>query len=287
MGKHAVTICFGNYKGGVGKTKNAVLNAYEIAKKGKRCLVVDLDPQGNATTVLVRTKQQHTNEVFVFNKTLMGAVKDNDLTGLPVNIVKNLDLLPSYIDFAGYISFLDLTYGLVPDNHPAYKDIQKKKLYHLKHLLEPFSSQYDYVFIDVPPTKSVITDSAVIASQYVLIVLQTQELALDGALAYLQDLNALYNDYDAQFDICGVLPVLMDGRGSTDLFILERAKQEFGEENIFKTHVPNMARLKRFDNTGILEEDRWDIKVIDLYKKVSKELMERIAYFEEAKRNNG
>ena len=72
----------------------------------------------------------------------------------------------------------------------------------------------------------------------------------------------------------------MDGNASFDKFVLENATNIFGEENIFNTKIPNMARLKRFDNTGITEFDRHDQKVIDLYDIVSNELMERIKYFE-------
>lgn len=72
----ALNICLGNYKGGVCKTKNTVMIAYSLAKMGKKCLVLDLDPKGNATTVLVRTKQnQETGKVFNFEKTLMGLFK--------------------------------------------------------------------------------------------------------------------------------------------------------------------------------------------------------------------
>ncbi|MBC1420055.1 AAA family ATPase [Listeria fleischmannii] len=279
----AITICVGNYKGGVGKTKNNILNAYEIAKTGKKCLVIDLDPQGNSTTVLIRTKKAHSSDVFSFDKTLMTAVKEDNLSGLEVEIVHNLYLLPSYIDFANYTTFLDLQYGIVEESHPDFNSITQKKITHLAKLLQPLKEKYDYIFIDVPPTKSYITDSAVMASDYVLIVLQTQELSLDGATMYLQDLQNLSQIYGGDFEICGVLPVLMDGNASLDQFVLENAAEVFGEENIFEHKVPNMARLKRFDNTGIVENDRHDLRVIEFYKDVANELVNRIDYFEKEK----
>lgn len=276
----AITLTVGNYKGGVGKTKNGIMNAYEFAKKGFKTLVIDLDPQANATTVLLRTKKLHSEEVFSFNKTLMAAVKDNELIGIETEIMNNLYLLPSYIDFANYSTFLDLTYGLVEDTDPNFENLTSKKINHLNKLLQPFKEKYDYIFIDVPPTKSYITDSAVMASDYVLIVLQTQELSLDGAIEYLNDLQKLATKYNSNFEIVGVLPVLIDGNASLDKFVLDNATKNFGEENMFKIKVPNMARLKRFDNTGITEFDRHDKKVIDFYKEVSDELLERINYFE-------
>lgn len=280
----AITICVGNYKGGVGKTKNSILSAYELAKTGKRCLVIDLDPQANATTVLIRTKKLHSDEIFSFNKTLMSAVREGDLEGLEVEICDNLFLLPSYIDFSNYPTFLDLKFGLKPDRDPDYDVTYGKKISYLSTLLESFKDKYDYIFIDVPPTKSYITDSAVIASDYVLIVLQTQELSLDGAIMYLKDLRILSETYSADFEICGVLPVLMDKNSSLDHFVLSHAEEIFGEENIFDMKVPGMERLKRFDNTGITERDKHDKKVIDVYKKITKELIERIDYFEELKK---
>lgn len=276
----AITITFGNYKGGVGKTKNNILIAYELAKKGYKTLVVDLDPQANATTVLLRTKKLHSEEVFSFDKTLMSAIKEGDITGIETEIMQNLFLLPSYIDFANYVSFLQLTYGLVEEDHPEYETIYQNQISHFNRLLEPLKKEYDYIFIDVPPTKSSITDSAVLASNYVLIVLQTQELSLDGATEYLNDLRKIATRYNGNFEIVGVLPVLMDGNATLDKFVLSNAESVFGEGNIFDNKIPNMARLKRFDNTGITEFDRHDKKVIDLYDLVSDELLERIKYFE-------
>lgn len=275
-----ITICVGNYKGGVGKTKNNVMNAYGLAKKGFRVLVVDLDPQANSTTVLVRTKKANSEEVFSFDKTLMTAVREGNLEGLEVPIVDNLWLLPSYIDFANYTTYLDIRYGIVEEDDPDYHNITKEKITYFSKLLQPLKDKYDYIFIDVPPTKSYITDSAVMCSDYVLIVLQTQELSLDGAQMYLKDLQTLAEEYDGGFEICGVLPVLMDGNGSVDKFVLDNAAELFGKENMFNIKVPNMARLKRFDNTGIIEIDQHDKRVIEFYSEVADELLNRINYFE-------
>lgn len=276
-----------NYKGGVGKTKNTTLNAYEVAKKGYKCLVVDLDPQSNATTVLIRTKQAHDpDNVFSFEKTLMTAVREESLENLAVPIIENLDLLPSYIDFANYSTFLDKRFGVVEEGDPDYHEITKQKITYFNQLLTPLKEQYDYIFIDVPPTKSYLTDSAVMASNYILIVLQTQELSYDGAVQVLEDLRKLAIEFNADFEICGVLPVLMDSNATLDQFVLANAAEIFGEENIFANKIPNMARLKRFDNTGIIENDRHDKRVIELYDKVSSELIERINFFEKGETND-
>ncbi|MBH0158746.1 AAA family ATPase [Fictibacillus sp. 5RED26] len=278
----ALTLCVGNYKGGVGKTKNNVMNAYALAKKGYKVLVVDLDPQANSTTVLVRTKRAASSEIFSFEKTLMSAVRTGNLEGLEVQIIDNLWLLPSYIDFANYTTFLDIQFGILEEDDPDYHEVTKNKITYFSKLLEPLKNKYDYIFIDVPPTKSYITDSAVMCADYILIVLQTQELSLDGAQMYLKDLQTLADEYNGEFEICGVLPVLMDGNATLDQFVLDHAAEVFGEENIFENKVHNMARLKRFDNTGIIEVDQHDKRVIKLYSKVADELVSRIQYFEES-----
>jgi chromosome partitioning protein len=278
----ALTLCVGNYKGGVGKTKNNVMNAYALAKKGYKVLVVDLDPQANSTTVLVRTKRAASSEIFSFEKTLMSAVRTGNLEGLEVQIIDNLWLLPSYIDFANYTTFLDIQFGILEEDDPDYHEVTKNKITYFSKLLEPLKDKYDYIFIDVPPTKSYITDSAVMCADYILIVLQTQELSLDGAQMYLKDLQTLADEYNGEFEICGVLPVLMDGNATLDQFVLDHAAEVFGEENIFENKVHNMARLKRFDNTGIIEVDQHDKRVIKLYSKVADELVSRIKYFEES-----
>lgn len=277
----AYTICVGNYKGGVGKTKNCIMIAYSLANKGYKTLVIDLDPQGNASTVLGRTKQQQdVNNFFTFESTLMTAVKRNCLKDSIVTIFDNLDLLPSYIDFANYPLFLDLEFGVSDPESKNFKEIDSEKKQYFKKLLEPVKNVYDFILIDVPPTKSIFTDSAVLASNYILLVLQTQELALDGAMVYLKDLKGLAVDYNANFEICGILPVLLDNNSSLDKLVLKLAKERFGKENVFNVEIPQMARLKRFDNTGITNFDRHDRKVIDLYEKVADELLERIELLE-------
>lgn len=272
----ATTITVGNYKGGVGKTKNAVMIAYHLAKSNKKVLVVDLDPQGNATIVLTRTKQNISNEPFVVGKTLMTAITEENLNSSLVNIMDNLDLLPSYIDFSNYDTFLNHKFGMLDSKHENYKKLQIAKMNYLSNLLSPLKDNYDYIIIDVPPTKGIITDSAVSASDYILLILQTQELSLNGAVLYVNDLKLLITEYDVDIEICGILPVLLENNATIDRLILELAKEKFGDENIFDTIVPHMRRLKRFDNTGITDIDHHDKATHEIYEKVSKEMIERI-----------
>ncbi|EEK81121.1 hypothetical protein bcere0010_53050 [Bacillus cereus ATCC 4342] len=273
MLKMAITITVGNYKGGVGKTTNAVLNSYEVAKKGKRTLLVDLDPQSNATKSLMLTKSiLNPDEIVTVEKTLMKGIQEGNLDGLEVEIMENLYLIPSYVDFQDFAKFL-------------YKTCtsEKEEDHYFKGLLEKIKHKYDYIFIDVPPMSLEVTKNAVVASDYVLIALQTQERSLTGAENYVNELIKLKEQYDLDIEVVGILPVLLKNNGKVDEYIMENAREIFGEENLFKNVVPQMERIKRFDVNGITEKDRHDMNVIELYETISDELLSRIDMFEKMK----
>ncbi|MFE8095767.1 ParA family protein, partial [Bacillus toyonensis] len=136
---------------------------------------------------------------------------------------------------------------------------------------------------DVPPMSLEVTKNAVVASDYVLIALQTQERSLTGAENYVNELIKLKEQYDLDIEVVGVLPVLLKNNGKVDEYIMENAREIFGEENLFKNIVPQMERIKRFDVNGITEKDRHDMNVIELYETISDELLSRIDMFEKMK----
>ena len=268
----AITITFGNFKGGTGKTTNSSLIAYILSNLGYKTLLIDLDPQGNATTLYLKTKQRISHEVVKFEKTLMSAISDNDLKSIITPVKQYLDLLPSYADFTSFPLYLEQLY---PDN-------QKERAMHLRKLLAPVKDNYDFIIIDVPPTVSVYTDNALMVSDYTVIVMQTQERSMDGAKAYIIYLQELIDNFGADFDILGVLPVLLKNSSNVDKTILKMARKEFGEENMFSNVVKNMERLKRYDVTGIGDftlvdnADVHDKRVFELYENVTKELIDRL-----------
>ena len=268
----AITITFGNFKGGTGKTTNSSLIAYILSNLGYKTLLIDLDPQGNATTLYLKTKQRISHEVVKFEKTLMSAISDNDLKSIITPVKQYLDLLPSYADFTSFPLYLEQLY---PNN-------QKERAMHLRKLLAPVKDNYDFIIIDVPPTVSVYTDNALMVSDYTVIVMQTQERSMDGAKAYIIYLQELIDNFGADFDILGVLPVLLKNSSNVDKTILKMARKEFGEENMFSNVVKNMERLKRYDVTGIGDftlvdnADVHDKRVFELYENVTKELIDRL-----------
>lgn len=266
------TITFGNFKGGTGKTTNSSMIAYMLSNLGYKTLLIDLDPQGNATSLFLKTKQRFSGEIVSFEKTLMAAISDSDLGSIITPIKDNLFLLPSYADFTSYPYFLEKLYP--NDNY--------SRAMHFDKLLINIKPEYDYILIDVPPTVSIYTDSALMTSDSTVIVMQTQERAMDGARSYIVYLQELINNYEARFDILGILPVLLKNTSQVDQSILKLAHEEFGANNMFNNVIKNMERLKRYDVTGIsdpelvLKTDVHDKRVFDLYKEVTDEMLNRL-----------
>lgn len=287
----ATTLLFGNMKGGVGKTTNSVMVAYQLAKMGYKTLVCDLDPQANATQLLRRTYGlQHDGADLKIDKTMMVALSEQDIKSAIVNIMDNLDLLPSSEDFKSYPDFLEITF--MPDKEKIAENpsslqsemsaVKEQRISYFAKQLEKVKDDYDVVVIDVPPTLSVFTDSAIYATDEVVIVLQTQQRSLDGAETFFEYLQQMYNSYeDVDFDILGVLPVLLKTRSGLDDQILEDAKEDFGENALFDQIIHHMERLKRYDRTGIADHeltkaDIHDRKIHYIYSELTKEIVERL-----------
>lgn len=264
----ALTIVIGNQKGGVGKTTNTYLIAYTLAKMGIHTLVADLDPQANATKTLMLTKSQQEDAVYSIKKTLMVGVQEKDLTDLPVKIMDNLDLIPSYIDFQ------DFTKYLYQNTNNEYEETHL-----LEPLFNPLKKKYDVIMLDVPPFSIEITRNAVIFSDFALISLQTHDDSLSGAEEYVNTLSKLQQEYQLDIEVIGILPMLHDARNGVDQTIIQSAKDEFGEENVFTNIVTQMARIKRFPINGITDKDRFDKRVLDKYQQVTDELLSRIGLF--------
>lgn len=257
----------GNFKGGVGKTTNAVMSAYTLSNRGYKTLLIDFDPQANATELLFTTMNNVYKTKPKFSETLYIAITKNSLSQAIINIKSNLDLLPSFTDLEKYSDYLTELYD---------DDFSKDN--HFKALLEKVSDKYDYIIIDVPPQLNRFTNSALVASNYVIVILQTQERSLKGAEKYIEHLIQLNTDYKTNIEILGLLPVLVQNGNDLDLDIIEDAEKLFGKDNIFNTKIKMMQRLKRYDRTGITDnsKDIHDKRVHDIYESVTDEILERI-----------
>lgn len=263
-GTAVVTI--GNYKGGAGKTTNSVMIGYTLATFGLKVLVVDKDPQSNATKSMMLTRSINNDAITpAIGKTLMAGIEQESLKGLPVEVMDNLFVLPSFIDFEDFPKHLYSNYSNEKDRDFLFKT-----------LLDEIKEDFDVVIIDVPPMSKEVTKNAIVASDYVLISLQTQERSLTGAESYVKELIKLTNEYNLNLDLLGVLQVLHKNKGKVDEYIMEQAFEIFGGENLFKSIVPQMERLKRFDINGITNEDMHDKKVHDKYEEVGMEFVARL-----------
>lgn len=257
--RQGITITIGNQKGGVSKTTTTCMLAYSLANKGYKTLVVDLDPQGNATKLLWLTSK----EDKPIKNTLMSGLLERNLQDIRYNVMENLDMLPSHVDLE-----------LLPEW--LFENVVKKdRDLYLANLLQPLKLEYDFILIDTPPMALTFTKNAVCSSDFVLIVLQTQERSLTGAEYYIQQIAKLKEAHNLEVDIIGLVRVLVKNQGTIDNYISNKALESYGEF-VFNTVIPNMERLKRYDVTGIQRDDHHDDRVMDKYNDLADELIERL-----------
>ncbi|MFL0365733.1 ParA family protein [Pseudobacillus sp. 179-B 2D1 NHS] len=253
------TITFANFKGGVGKTTASVLFSYLLQKSGKKVLLVDFDPQYNATEILFKTFGVKGK----LKTSLFEAIEEQDLSKAVVNITPTLDILPSEIDLAGFPMHL---YSLTQD--------KTKRFYFLDFLLRQIKKNYNYVIIDVPPTISEFTNNAIVASDYIVVIMQTHQQSLKAAAQSYQNMKVL-KEYNPAVKLLGVVPYLVDKRGKVDNEVIEEAEELF-QHYLFKNCIMKRERIKMFSKNGITDEDMHDIDVLNMYQKVVNEFLERI-----------
>ena len=266
MGK---VITFGNFKGGTGKTTNCVMTAYALAQLGYKVLVIDKDPQANGTTFLYRTYESiHNVEKVEHQNYLLDGIKQGNLEKCVISITDNLDLIPTTPAFAFYPRELQKLFkGDSKEN---------ERVAYFKNLLEKVKGSYDFVLVDVPPTISLFTDAALYASDYVMIVMQTQEPSLQGAEVFVEYMQQMVDTHDLDLDVVGILPVILKQDSKIDEATLINAADVFGEENLFNVRIKMMERLKRYFITGITDIDHHDKNVMKVYTSVANELLSRI-----------
>ncbi len=267
------------------------MTAYQLAKLGYKTLVCDLDPQANATQLLRRTYGLQNGFDLQIDKTMMVALTEENIKSAIVNIMDNLYLLPSSEDFKNYPDFLEMKYMLDKEKIEAgnsntlqseMSKVKEQRIAYFAQQLAKVRDEYDFVIIDVPPTLSIFTDSAIYATDFVIIVLQTQQRSLDGAETFFEYLQQMYNDYaNIDFDILGVLAVLLKNNVGLDNQILKDAEADFGKDMLFNQIIRHMERLKRYDRTGIAEKgltkyDMHDTRLHYIYNALTKEIVTRL-----------
>ncbi len=227
MGK---IIAVTNQKGGVGKTTTAVNTAAGVAKLGKKVLLIDTDPQGNATSgvgVDKRSVNYSSYHVMIDNVKAKDAIVKTKFEGL--------DLLPSSMDLAAAeIELVDL----------------EKREAKLKNALAPIKAEYDYIFIDCPPSLGLITTNAFCAADTLLVPIQPEYYALEGLSQLMGTVRKVKRRYNQYLDIEGVLLTMYDGRLNLTQQVVEEVKKFFPRK-VFAAVIPRSVRLSEAPSFGL------------------------------------
>ena len=253
MGK---IISVANQKGGVGKTTTTVNLSTILAKKGKKVLLIDTDPQGNATSGLGVSKDV---ELSVYD-ILIGDTEFDET--LQETAIKNLKVCPSNISLAG--AEVQLVSMMSREQR-------------LKTKLDKIKDQYDYILIDCPPSLGLVTLNAFTASDSVLIPVQCEYFALEGLGQLLNTVNLVKKHLNKNLEIEGALLTMYDARTNLSNQVVKEVKKYF-EEKVYKTVIPRNVRLSEAPSYGMpisLYDPR--SKGAKAYEKFAKELLKNNA----------
>src|SRR5665647_805682 len=228
MGK---AIAIFNQKGGVGKTTTNINLAACLALKGKKILVLDIDPQGNTTSGLGISKKTLVNTSY---ELLINDSMDPKTAILKTGI-KNLDILPASVDLAGAEIELVQLEG------------REKRL---KKALDKIRRDYDYIFIDCPPSLGLLTINALTAVDSVLIPIQCEFYALEGVSQLISTIELVRKSLNPTLQIEGVILSMFDGRINLSIQVVEEVKKYFGSK-LYSTVIPRNVRLAEAPSFGM------------------------------------
>jgi len=224
-----------NQKGGVGKTTTVINLAAGLAYQEKKVLVIDLDPQGNATTGLgLSNLESSTDTIYgVLNgtKTISDVIRKTEF--------KNLDIITSNVDLSG------LEVETADDNMRAF--ILKREL---TAYLNDSRANYDYILIDCPPSLSLLTVMALVSSHSLLVPLQTEFFALEGLTQLMKTIERIKVNLNPELKIRGILLTMFDKRNKLSTQVEKEARDYFNEK-VYLTVIPRNVRLSEAPSHGM------------------------------------
>ena len=232
MAKSIISVI--NQKGGVGKTTTVINLASALAIKGKKVLVIDLDPQGNATTGLGRSNNDEKKSIY---NLLIGKISINE--AVQKSSVPGLDLIGSNVNLSG------LEVETANDANRAFL---------LKEILtkgeEGYLAKYENIFIDCPPSLSLLTVMSLVSAGELLIPLQTEFFALEGVTQLIKTIERIKENLNPKLEIRGVLLTMFDKRNKLSSQVDFEARKHF-KNKVYRTVVPRNVRLSEAPSHGM------------------------------------
>ena len=233
MDKKVISVI--NQKGGVGKTTTVINLAAGLTMKGKKILVIDLDPQGNATTGLGLSNTEN-SELTIYS-VLNGNKKISEV--IQSTNFKNLNLITSNVDLSG------LEVETAGDSRRAFKLKDE-----LASILNDSGASYDYILIDCPPSLSLLTIMALVASDELVVPLQTEFFALEGLTQLMKTIERIKSNLNPSLMIRGIILTMYDKRNKLSGQVEQEARNYF-KEKVYSIVVPRNVRLSEAPSHGV------------------------------------